>query len=779
MKNLVRRFVVPGRLLRAVSCRRSLGLSFTALLVVSGMVTVPGKMLAEVPQEEAAEEIFSRQVQPLLEQYCFDCHGNGEAEGNVVLDSYGATRDLRKGQTVWRKVVQQLQVRGMPPADTAQPADEQRRFLIGWIERTLNNIDCGLEAQPGWVTLRRLNRFEYRNTIRDLLGVDYEPAADFPADHEGYGFDNIGDVLSLPPVLMEKYLLAAEAITDQVVPVVWSPFPLIVGKPGAELQGGGAFSGPDRILAAQGEMSIEIEIPAAGIYQYSVIAYGHQAGDEPVKMAIRLNDHEVERFRVETTGQSPQLFRARQQMHSGKHKFAVVFLNDYYRPGADRNLIVRRIEIRGPINKPVGIDNPSESQLRPREVAEVILARWASQAYRRPVTESEIERLLELFRLAGGQGDDFQQSIRFALRAVLVSPYFLFRIEADPPQGESIKILSDYELAARLSYFLWSSMPDDELTMIAANGTLREPGVLDTQVRRMLRDSKSDRFIENFGGQWLNLRNLAVVDPDPELFPEFDDALRESMFEETKLFFQAVIREDRSVLDFIDGDFTYLNERLALHYGIADIHGDEFRRVELVSAERGGVLTHGSILTITSNPNRTSPVKRGKWILENILGKGVPPPPAGVEALEEGDAKRLSESLRERMEQHRAKPICASCHQLMDPIGFGFENFDAVGAWRDLDGEFPINSSGTLVSGKSFQSPAQLRILLKEQNGQDFCRCLAEKLLIYGVGRGLEYYDRCEVDEILENLSANEYRFSDLILGVVHSKPFQQRGSPH
>ena len=752
--NLVRKPVFHGRLLSTSTCQSSLGSPLTAMLVMSGMMILSGKTFAEGPQVEAGEDIFRREVQPLLEQYCFGCHGNGEAEGNVALDSYGSTRNILKGQTVWRKVVQQLQVRGMPPADVDQPADEQRRFLIGWIERTLDNIDCGLEAQPGRVTVRRLNRFEYRNTIRDLLEVDYKPTADFPADHEGYGFDNIGDALSLPPILMEKYLMAAEAITDQVVPVLWSPFPLIVGKAGAELHGGGEYRGRARILA-----------------------FGHQAGDEPVEMAIRLNDHEVDRFHVETTNRRPQLFRTRQQVNHGRHKFAMVFLNDYYRPGADRNLIVRRIEVRGPLFETTGAVNSPGSKLPPQDVAEVILARLASQAYRRPVTEPEIERLLELVQLARGQGDDFQQSIRLALRAVLVSPYFLFRVEADPPEGESVRMLDDYELASRLSYFLWSSMPDDELTTIAANGALRDAGVLDAQVRRMLRDPKSNRFIENFGGQWLTLRNLARADPDPELFPEFDDALREAMLEETTRFFQEIIHEDRSVLDFVDADFTYLNERLALHYGVADIHGDEFRRVELVDNKRGGVLTHGSILTITSNPNRTSPVKRGKWILENILGKGVPPPPPGVEALEEDEATRLSGSLREQMEQHRAKPICASCHQLMDPIGFGFENFNAIGAWRDLDGEFPIKAGGTLANGKSFESPGQLRGLLKQHNGQDFCRCLTEKLLTYGVGRGLEYYDRCEVDEILKRLSENKYRFTDLILGVVHSKPFQQRGS--
>ena len=407
-----------------------------------------------------------------------------------------------------------------------------------------------------------------------------------------------------------------------------------------------------------------------------------------------------------------------------------------------------------------------------------LLLRFASRAFRRPATEKELDRLIKLYQLARQHGDAFEAGVQFALQAVLVSPHFLFRVEADPAEGESPRQLNDYELATRLSYFLWSSMPDQTLFSLAEKRALQIDGVLEGQVLRMLRDRKAQALVENFAGQWLNLRKLDQVQPDPERFPAFDKELRVAMRKETELLFSEVMTKDRSVLDLLDAKFTYVNQRLARHYGLPGIEGDGFRRVILPGDQRGGVLTHASILTLTSNPTRTSPVKRGKWILENILGKPPPDPPQGVEELEDDDAQVAADSLRKRMEQHRAKPICASCHRLMDPLGFGFENFDAIGAWRERDGEFPIDAAGVLPSGESFKGPHELRVLLRKTRAEQFCRCLIEKMLTYALGRGLEYYDQCTVDEIMKSMAVSDHRFSSLIFGVVKSDAFLRREAP-
>ncbi|MCI0376625.1 MAG: DUF1592 domain-containing protein, partial [Gemmataceae bacterium] len=412
-----------------------------------------------------------------------------------------------------------------------------------------------------------------------------------------------------------------------------------------------------------------------------------------------------------------------------------------------------------------------EAGLTPRDAAKEIVGRFATRAFRRPVPPEEVERLLSLFDKAHKQGDRFEHCIRLAFCRVLVSPHFLFRVELDPPSAVSGKAypISEYALASRLSYFLWSTMPDAELFALAAKGELRKN--LEAQVQRMLKDPKSAAFVENFAGQWLTLRNLEKTSPDPKIFPNFSDELRDLMYKETELFFDAILRENRSILDFIDADFSFLNEKLAKHYGINNVFGSAFRKVKL-PPNRGGILTHGSILTLTSYPDRTSPVLRGKWVLEQILNTPPPPPPPDVPAIE--DAKRLTGSLRKVMEMHRDNALCASCHQRMDPIGFAFENYDAVGAWRDKDGKFDIDPSGVLPDGKSFKGPAELKAILK--NKKDLLsRCLTEKVLTYAMGRGVEFYDKCAVDKILESLQKNDYRFVTLLVEVAKSEPFQLR----
>jgi hypothetical protein len=613
------------------------------LILTLGALTL-GWVCAPAGGAEKVE--FSQHIAPLLTQYCTGCHGGAKPKGGLALDRYKDEASLARDPQVWEKVARMLRAREMPPEGRRQPTPQERERLLGWIDVTVSRVDCTRSQDPGRVTIRRLNRVEYNNTVRDLVGVTFRPADDFPADDAGYGFDNIGDVLSISPVLLEKYLAAAEKIVQT------------------------AFATP----------------------------------------ALRA-----------------------------------------------------RILIRQP------------TEQTKKECARQILENFARRAFRRPVRPEELDRLVRFVELAEKNGDGFETGIQLALQAVLISPHFLFRVELDrQPRGDAVHPIGDYELATRLSYFLWSSMPDDELFRLAGQGTLRRPEVLDGQVRRMLHDPKARALVENFAGQWLQLRNLKSATPDPGLFPSFDELLRTAMLRETELFFETIVKEDRSVLDFLDADFTFLNERLARHYGIDGVKGDEFRRVSLAGGPRGGVLTQASILTITSNPTRTSPVKRGKWILENILGTPPPPPPPDAGELSEDKNAVLSGSLRQRMERHRSKPICASCHQRMDPLGFGFENFDAVGAWRTQDGKFPIDASGTLPDGQSFQGPRELRDLLKKRK-DDFARCLSEKMLTYALGRGVESYDRCAVDRTAKELAKSEYRFSGLVLAIVHSDPFQLR----
>lgn len=595
---------------------------------------------------------FTNSVKPLLEQYCYDCHGGGMKKGDLALDVYPDEAALLQDRRTWEKILSNVRNHVMPPEKKPQPTESERDRMTGWIESDIFRMDCA-NPDPGRVTIRRLNRAEYNNTIRDLVGVNFQPADSFPPDDSGYGFDNIGDVLSLPPVLLEKYLAAAEKIMNAAIVTDTSPHPL---------------------------------------------------------------------------------------------------------PETHRRIFFRR-------------PTPETK----RECALEIIGQFAKRAYRRPVTESELNRLLKLFEGAEAGGDNFEAGVKIALEAVLVSPHFLFRgeIQPEPDNPKSVHPVNQFALASRLSYFLWSTMPDDELFAQAESGTLRKN--LSTQVRRMLRHPKAGALVENFAGQWLQIRDLQLVKPDWEQFPEFDRALRAAMKKETELYFEHIMREDRSVLEFLDSDYTFVNGRLARHYGLPNVEGDDFQRVSLRGTPRGGVLTHASVLTVTSNPTRTSPVKRGKWVLENILGTPPPPPPPDVPELNEKKEAVLSGSLRQRTEQHREKPMCASCHARMDPLGFGFENFNAIGGWREKDGKFPIDPSGQLVSGESFNGPTELRSILVKRKKEEFVRCLAEKLLTYGLGRGLELYDRCAVNQIVKGLAQNGDTFSALVREIAVSAPFQMR----
>lgn len=604
---------------------------------------------------------FEQHIVPFMQAYCVRCHGGEEAEADLSLARFQDSANVQDEYGLWEQVLRMLNERQMPPDGEPQPTEIEVRAVADAIQAELDAFDCSGERRPGRVTIRRLNRTEYNNTLRDLLGIQFRPADDFPSDDVGHGFDNIADVLSMSPILVEKYLDAAESAIDQAL------------------------------------------------------------ADEPTRARILVHTAETPRER--------------------------------------------------------------------REVARKNLAEFAQRAFRRPLTEDELNRLTAIIpggrrgqrgqatRDQAGNGEASPgQNLRTPLVAILTSPHFLFRIEKDPAEDDpdGIRNLDDYEIATRLSYFLWSTMPDEELFRLASQGELRNTENLEKQVRRMLTHEKSRALVDNFAGQWLQLRDVERLSPDPARFPSFDEPLRAAMLRETELFFEAVIREDRSVLDFLNADFSYVNERLAAHYGIADVKGDEFRRVSL-PADRRGVLTQASILFLTSNPTRTSPVKRGQWILSNILGQPPPPPPPGIEELDD-DGETLG-SLREQMEQHRSNPSCAVCHRQMDALGFGLENFDVVGAWRDRDGRFAIDPSGTLPGEQSFSGPAELMGILAASRRGEFCRCLAEKMLTYALGRGLGPYDRCAVNGVLERMEQNDFRFSALVMGVVTSDPFLMRES--
>ncbi len=743
-----------------------------------------------------ADAHFQKEVLPLLNKYCWDCHGDGATKGDLALDSFTNVTVVLKDRKTWEHVLHNVETGDMPPKKKkAQPSPNERETITAWIGKTLFPVDPD-HPDPGRVTLHRLNRVEYNNTVRDLVGVDFKPADDFPQDDVGYGFDNIGDVLSLPPMLFEKYLRAAERIMDEAI--VSGPRPPPLRHFEAKQLEGGADLGEIRGLASNGELTVAYKFPAPGKYVLRVKAYGQQAGPDPVKMAVRLEGKDIQQFDVKAKASEPKTYETEVKIDAaGQKQVAVAFLNDFYnvktvetpREGKaprkekvieDRNFYCNYVEISGPLGTEVPLPESHRriftkqaDGLNDGVVARELIANFTKKAWRRPVTKAETDRLVKLFYEAKANGDNFPAAIKHALTATLVSPHFLFRneLQPDPNNATAVSDIDEYALASRLSYFLWSSMPDAQLFALADAGKLRRNQ--DAQVQRMLRDPKARGLTENFAGQWLQLRMLSIVDPDHDKYPDFSEELRRDMRTETEKFFEYIIAQDRPVTDFLTADYTFVNERLATHYGLPGVAGEEFRKVSLAGTQRQGLLTQGSILTITSNPNRTSPVKRGKWVLENLLATPPPPPPPNVPPLEAGEA--LKGTLRQRMEQHRENAMCASCHSRMDPIGFAFEHFDGVGIYRDKDGKDPVEPAGELASGEKFTDHRQLNQILATAKRPDFLRCLAEKMLTYALGRGLEYYDKPAVERILKSMEGNQLKFSALLSGVIHSAPFQQR----
>ncbi len=771
------------------SLRRLLRPLFVVLLIACCAV---GR--AERAESEEKLPDFQPDVAPLLQKYCYGCHGAEKQRGGVALHKYRSIEAMQADRGTWTSVIEAIESEAMPPEDQPRPSVEERARMVELLERSLFHLDCEKVRDPGRVTIRRLNRAEYNNTVRDLLAVELTPADDFPSDDVGEGFDNIGDVLSLPPLLMEKYLDAAETLATAAIvdrspdsaPRVKRERQQLSSEGGVRMDEYGVYA-----LYSSGEVSGPFDLPRDGEYLLRVEAGAQQAGDEPARLELRLDGRKLQVFDVKAPANNPEFFEHKLKVTGGKHRLSGAFINDYYNPQAanpkdrDRNLYIRSLEVVGPLDFRAEDLPPSHRQLvrvRPGEgrgveqAAREVLQPFVRRAFRRPARPGEVERYVQLVKMVVDKGESYEHGLRVAVAGVLVSPHFLFRVEQDPAPDDPDQThpLNDYELASRLSYFLWSSMPDERLFELAEAGTLHRDDVLRTEVARMLRSEKAQALVENFGGQWLNLRNLDGVTPDPTRFPEFDEDLKRAMRKETELFFASVMREDRSLLDFLTADFTFVNERLAQHYGLKEVAGEDFRRVVLDGNRRRGILTHASVLTLTSNPTRTSPVKRGKWILENILGTPPPDPPPNVPELEEAQTAAPDASLREQLELHSRDPGCAVCHRKMDALGFGLENFDAVGRWRDRDGSLPVDATGSLPGGVTFRGPAEMAEYLAGQK-EPFSRALAGKMLTYALGRGLEFYDRCAIDKIVEALEPNDYRFSVLVTEIVKSEPFRMR----
>lgn len=737
---------------------------------------------------------FETKLKPFLGKYCIGCHSGEKPKAGLDLAKFDSLKSINQDRKIWTRAAEYVESGEMPPEDSPQPELADAESMAGWLQSYITSQACDPEDQaPGQVTLRRLNRVEYRNTIRDLVGVDYKLTDEFPSDDVGYGFDNIGDVLTLSTVLMEKYFAAAESIADEAInPDAHSkgptlPVDLEKAKATESVQ---PYSESGKYFISNGSIEFTVKPEKAGEFRLKIRAWGDQGGDEPARMKVEIGGLPAQTIDVTASRTNPGDYEAVVKIEKpGDQLCKISFINDSYQEktadqkGHDRNLLVEAVHWVGPNST----EKPKLSDFHKRTFAchpdgnhaedcpKKIISTIAERAYRRPPRSEEIGRLLDLFNQSRRIGDSFESGVQLALKALLISPHFLFKMEADPnyKNDATVRKLNDYELATRLSYFLHSTMPDDELYQLAKSGRLTMDGNLDKQIQRMLKSPRINQFVNNFAMQWLQLRNLPNIGFDRKRFPTFDSGLRRDFLNETQQFFTYVIREDRSALELLDSNYTFLNDNLAKHYGIKDVQGRQFRKVDLKDNSRGGLVTQASILAVTSNPTRTSPVKRGRWIMEQLLGTSPPPPPPNVPELMADEAE-LSGTLRQKMEQHRKDPACANCHAKMDPLGFGLENFDAVGTWRTIDGKDPIDSTGILPSGEKFSGPGELKKILIAHK-KEFIQTLAEKMMIYALGRGLDTNDQCAIEDITKAVEKEDYKFSRLVIEIVHSEPFQKR----
>lgn len=748
--------------------------------------------------------------QRLLTQYCSGCHNKKTNTAGIAIDALNLA-DVGASAGAWEKVLRKVRSGEMPPPGLPRPTAPAITTFTSSLESALDSA-AAANPNPGRPAVHRLNRAEYSNAIRDLLALDIKAGSSLPVDDSGYGFDNVADVLSLSPALLERYMsmgrqVAALAAGDlKIKPTEEQYLPL--RDPPSNFRRPAQIErvSDDLPFNSRGGLSAQHYFPVDAEYVFRIRATGGAQGAPPptyelrvpVKAGLRTIGVTFLRESPRAEAEAPVVRGAPPPAYgaNGPPESPYPALMDLRLDGAKIKRFevpqragtrsdVASLMIGGPYNATGRGETPSRAKIfvcRPATAkeeapcAQRILSALARRAFRRAVTDSDIRPLMAFYQRGRREGD-FDSGIQKALGAMLVSPDFLFRVEQDPKgaaPGSAYRI-SDYELASRLSFFLWSTIPDDELLKLAEQGKLKNPAVLRQQVARMLQDPRSDALVSNFAGQWLQLRNLATAKPDPELFSTFDESLRRSFQRETELFFESILRENRSVLDLLDADYTFLNERLAEHYGVPRIYGSQFRKVAINDPNRGGLLGQGSVLTVTSYPNRTSVVQRGKWILENLLGTPPPPPPADVPELKPHSADGRALTMRQQLEQHRSDPTCSSCHSRMDPIGFALENYDAIGKWRAKEGDSAIDPSGKLPDGRTFEGPAGLRKLLLERCREDFVTTVSEKLLIYATGRGLEPYDMPSVRAIMKKAGEDNYRLSSLIAAVVDSKPFQMR----
>ena len=767
---------------------------------------------------DSGSRISDRGPKSTIDQYCVTCHSARLKSGDLLLENADVAH-LANNVEMWEKVVRKLRAGVMPPQGARRPDDATMHALIASLETSL---DQAAEARPnpGRPLLHRLNRSEYKNAIRDLLALDVDVATLLPPDDSAYGFDNISDVLGVSPSLQERYLTAAGRISR-----------LAVGdrsmRPGSD-----TYRVPQDLsqnqhieglpLGTVGGLQVRHTFPLDAEYEFRTQLYRTNLNivrglQYPSEFEISIDGRQVHHVTIggnddlaamfdkpTDTGDVVELrMRVRVPVKAGPHEVTATFIENmavkdtvrlqpFLRASADNfdwagRPHIQTFTVTGPFNADGTGDTASRREIftcrptssrRERDCASQILSRLARRAYRQPVSKAELEPILGFYDAARKKGT-FENGIQRGLERILASPRFAFRVEHDPESvtaGTPYRI-SDVELASRLSFFLWSSIPDDTLLDVASRGRLKDPAVLEQQVRRMLADPKSSALVENFAGQWLQLRNVRSVLPNSDEFPDFDDNLRQAFRRETELLFESIIREDRNVLDLLRADYTFVNERLARHYGIPGIYGSRFRRVAVTDDARKGLLGKGSMLAVTSHAERTSPVLRGKWVLENIVGLPVPPPPPDVPQLKPAEEGQKPKTLREQMAEHRTNPTCATCHKVMDPVGLSLENFDAVGAWRTQEAGGPIDVSGQLADGRPVNGVVTLRQAILDRP-ELFVGTMTEKLMTYALGRGVSAEDMPGVRRILHEASANDFRFSALVLGIVKSVPFQMRVKP-
>ena len=883
---------------------------------------------------ERGQEAYQKRVLPLLQKFCYDCHGDGSDKGDFALDEYPEYSKLIADKVLWDHARQQLVTHVMPPEKKKEkPSLPERDEIVAWIDDTVFWFDPQ-KIDPGHVTYRRLNRTEYNNTIRDLLMVDMRPANEFPPDDTGYGYDNIGDVLTVSPLLMEKYIRAAKAVADKALDTsdverldlelgakkfwnqkgdtkewegirwfhsnadaatkftapasgtyvlkfrvsatqagpdaaqmalrvddkelgtfdvtaryrgekgpwqtisqevtlkggdhkivvrfvndfsdpqnpdpdkrdrnlaldkidVEGPYALLpprgtrlvqwlldgkpAGLPAVKLSGEDFESGPGVaasrdtgtiFLASDGYVKHLVEIEKPGKYRLTIKAGAQQAGNEPAKFDVDVAGKKTGSFSITAKDQAPQWFKTEAELPAGKHEIKVWFLNDFYdeKNQQDRNFWLHALTIEGPVDQPGGIDSASIPAL---------VEKLGTRLFRRPLHSDEKTKWRGIADLGVKEGLPPLDALGYVLRGMLMSQAFLFR-GAPQPVGEitnGTAFIDEYSLASRLSYFLWSAPPDERLLQLAAKGELRKNFA--AEVKRMIGDWRASSLTDDFAGQWLQLRDIDLISPNDRVFPDWKGGIGSAMKKESQMFFSHILYENRNVIEFLNADYTFLNEKLARFYGINGVKGDKYQKVSLQGTPRGGILTQGGILALTSSPTRTSPVKRGKYLLENILGTPPPPAPAGVPPLDEQKAKSSKLTLRQQFAEHRSNPSCAGCHAYLDPMGFAFENYDAIGRWRDQEKKQPIDASGALVRGQTFANFADLRTVLVHDMSDQFVKNLAENLLTYALGRGLEYSDKPAVQEIQRRAKAADNRFQDIILAVCESVPFQKmRATP-